>query len=251
MTRRSPSQSAPGRFGHSAEGYRLSVASSPRTPRDHAASHRTDPLPRRAPLRMTTARRLLIALLATCLCAVAPAGVALADGDDVLRDCNDNGKLDKGYSQGDLRDAIENIPTDLDEYTDCRDVIRRAQLGLGGSGGGSGSGSGGSGGGAGGSVDGGVGGATGGGTGGGGSSANATEALANATPEEKAALAERTASGGTAPVRIGEVLVGPRVGVSSSTSLPTPLIVVLVLLSLVGLAGAGLRVTKLVGARRS
>jgi len=193
---------------------------------------------------MTTARRLLIALLAVCACLGALVPVALADGDDVLRDCNDNGTLDKDYSQGDLRDAIENIPTDLDEYTDCRDVIRRAQLGLGGSSGGSGSGQGGTG-----ATGGGTAGGSAGGTGG--ASANATDALANATEEEKAALAQTAAGGGTAPVRIGGVLVGPRIGVSSSTSLPTPLIVVLVLLSLAGLASIGLRVTKLVRADRS
>ncbi len=223
----------------------MSITSSVRT--SGTTQRRTARIPVRDAhhLRMTTARRLLIALLSTCLCAVAPTGVALADGEDVLRDCNDNGKLDKGYSQGDLRDAIENIPTDLDEYTDCRDVIRRAQLGLGGSSGGSGSGFAGAGGGAGGASTGG-----GGGTGGG-SSANATEALANATPEEKAALAQTTAEGGTAPVRIGGALISPSVGVASSTSLPTPLIIVLVLLSVVGLAGVGLRVTKLVGTSRS
>lgn len=184
---------------------------------------------------MSDLRRLIPLLLALAVALLAPAA-ALADGEDVLRDCNDNGKLDKRYSQGEYRDAIENIPTDLDEYTDCRDVIRRAQLGLNGSGSGDGAG--------------GSGGATGGGTGdsGGGAagtagtgSANATEALADATPEERAALEQITAGGGTG-VTVGEELLRPGSfgfdGVASSTTLPTPLIVLLVLLGL-GTLGSG------------
>lgn len=220
----------------------MSVASSVRT---QGTSRRTARMAVRGAhhLRMTTARRLVIALLALCAGLGVPVGVASADRDAVLQDCQD-GRLDQGHSRGDLRDAIEDIPTDLDEYTDCRDVIRRAQLGLNRSSSG-GSGSGGSGGGT-------VGAGSTGGTGGGsGGSGNATEALANATPEEKDALARTAATGGNAPVRIGGALVGPRIGVSSSTSLPTPLVVVLVLLSLAGLAAGGVRVTRLVGARRS
>lgn len=197
---------------------------------------------------MTIARRLAIALLALCAAFAVPAGVASADRDAVLQDCQD-GKLDSQHSRGDLRDAIEDIPTDLDEYTDCRDVIRRAQLGLSGSGGGSGSGSGGSGSGSGGGT--GVTGGTGGTGGGSGGSSNATEALASATEAEKEALARTAAGGGNTPVQIGGAMVGPRIGVSSSTSLPTPLVVVLVLLTLAGLTACGVRVTKLVGARRS
>lgn len=186
-----------------------------------------------------TLRRITTILLAVCACLAAPTA-ALADGDAVLRDCNDNGKLDKKYKQSEYRDAIENIPTDLDEYTDCRDVIRRAQLGLGGSsssGSGSGSGSSGTG--------------TPGQTGGPGSgaSANATEALQNASPQERAALAAKAAAGNTA-IRIGGELLEPGKvrfsGVSSSTSLPTPLIVVLALLGAAALASGGFVVRNLV-----
>ena len=60
---------------------------------------------------------------------------ALASGSTVVRDCTDDGKLSKRYSQSEYRDALANLPTDVDEYTDCRDVIRRAQLSAAGSGG--------------------------------------------------------------------------------------------------------------------
>ncbi len=186
---------------------------------------------------MPSHRRSLAALIAGCTLVIAPASAHAANGEAVLRDCNDNGKLDKKYSQSDYRDAIENIPTDLDEYTDCRDVIRRAQLGLdnAGSGGGSGSSGGATGGGgaAGGS-------ASGGSTGGG--NANATAALADATPEERAALEQTTAGGAQEGLRLGDEVIRPKIGVSSSTALPTPLVAVVVLLGGITLGWVGLAV---------
>ena len=47
---------------------------------------------------------------------------------DVIRDCNANGQLNRAYSPSDLQGALDQLPTDIDEYTDCRSVIRRAQL---------------------------------------------------------------------------------------------------------------------------
>jgi hypothetical protein len=81
-------------------------------------------------------RRTALILLALLACAPT---VALADSDQVLEDCQD-GRIDKKYSAKDLRDALEDMPADLDEYTSCREVIRSAQQGVRG-GGGSGPGS--------------------------------------------------------------------------------------------------------------
>lgn len=47
---------------------------------------------------------------------------------DVIRDCSEDGTLEKRYSNRELSGALGNLPSDLDEYTDCRGVIRRAQL---------------------------------------------------------------------------------------------------------------------------
>ena len=72
-----------------------------------------------------------------------PAGVAFgADGNDVIRDCNEDGDLDRNYPDRDLREAEQNLPSDIDEYTDCRAVIRSARAGRrpGGGGGGDGGG---------------------------------------------------------------------------------------------------------------
>ena len=61
---------------------------------------------------------------------------AQASGNDVIRDCAQDGKLDKKYSQKELRDGYDNLPSDIDEYTDCRSVIRAAMSGGSGSTGG-------------------------------------------------------------------------------------------------------------------
>lgn len=54
---------------------------------------------------------------------------AFASGSDVIRDCAQDGKLDKKYSPKELRDAERNLPNDIDEYTDCRQAIRDAMGG--------------------------------------------------------------------------------------------------------------------------
>ena len=44
----------------------------------------------------------------------------------MVRDCARDGKLDHKYSNSELRRARNNLPADLDEYSDCRDVIASA-----------------------------------------------------------------------------------------------------------------------------
>jgi hypothetical protein len=50
---------------------------------------------------------------------------AVAQADPVS-DCAADGDLDKRYSNGQLRDALDNIPGDLDEYSNCREVFKGA-----------------------------------------------------------------------------------------------------------------------------
>jgi hypothetical protein len=98
---------------------------------------------------VTRTRQILMLVLALCALLIVP-GAASASSDDVIQDCAEDGRLDHHYSPGELADAEHNIPTDVDEYTDCRQVISAARNranrrgsgggGSGGSGGGSGSG---------------------------------------------------------------------------------------------------------------
>ncbi|HEX8208101.1 MAG TPA: hypothetical protein VF587_18705 [Solirubrobacteraceae bacterium] len=61
----------------------------------------------------------LIALLAV----PATAGASV---DAIYDDCQD-GRLDKRHTKGDLRQALKDMPADLDEYTNCRELIRAAR----------------------------------------------------------------------------------------------------------------------------
>ncbi|HEX4623724.1 MAG TPA: hypothetical protein VH231_04675 [Solirubrobacteraceae bacterium] len=157
--------------------------------------------------------------------------LARADaGDAVIKDCTHNGTLTKKYSQKAYQQALAELPADVDEYGDCRQIIRDAQLGAA-SGGSSGSPAG--------SIP-GIGAA----------------AATPHTPAEQAALAQAT-SKGDAPVKVatgsgsgngagtsngtgGEPLVP---GASSfdagglTHGLPTPVIIVLVLIGAAALIG--------------
>jgi hypothetical protein len=176
-------------------------------------------------------RRLLITAVLGCL--LVPAA-AWASGDAVIKDCTDDGVIQGHYSQQDYKDALNNLPTDVDEYTDCRDVIKRAQLG-------------------------GTGGSGGPGAPGGGGTAGGTPAggdpLANATPAERAALARAQAGGANGPVNIGGKLVQPGKlgfgGLGSPTTLPNSLIAVLVALGIAALAAGATYVRNRVIARRA
>jgi hypothetical protein len=68
-------------------------------------------------------RTILLALLAALL--VAPAASA-AGPIQIIRDCEDDGVLQGNYSASELRKARSELPTDIDEYSDCRDVLSRA-----------------------------------------------------------------------------------------------------------------------------
>jgi hypothetical protein len=105
--------------------------------------------------------RLASIFAAACVGLLALPAFASASGQDVIRDCFDDGHIDGDYSQEEYQEAADNLPGDVDQYSDCRDVIAQGQAGGsrgnsgsggggndssgGGSGGGSSSGSGGSG----------------------------------------------------------------------------------------------------------
>jgi hypothetical protein len=46
-----------------------------------------------------------------------------------IEDCHFDGKLDKPYLNSTLRKALDQIPTDLDEYSNCREIISGAITG--------------------------------------------------------------------------------------------------------------------------
>jgi hypothetical protein len=75
----------------------------------------------------TKSSKTLIAL-ASAAAFWAAAVPAHASPMDVIRDCSEDGKLNRHYTAKELGGALRRLPSDLDEYTDCRGIIRRAQL---------------------------------------------------------------------------------------------------------------------------
>ena len=163
--------------------------------------------------------RLALACLVLGLFAIVPTANA-ASTTQILRDCADDGVLQGDYTPAELRKARQNIPTDTDQYTDCRDVIARAASArAAGSSGGGGSGAGGSG-------------SAGGGGGGG-------QPLTPTDDRDRAGLEDAARTGG-APIDIGGRPVVPgAAGLSAARhDIPTSVIVLFVLLAIGALAAA-------------
>jgi hypothetical protein len=76
---------------------------------------------------MPRIRDTLILLVAVAAVLV-PAQAAMASPQQVIHDCAQDGKLDHHYSLSDLKKAEKQLPTDVDEYTNCRDVINQAEV---------------------------------------------------------------------------------------------------------------------------
>jgi len=165
-----------------------------------------------APASVKSMLRLVLACVLIGLVATPAANAASTT--QILRDCADDGVLQGSYSPSELRKARKNIPTDTDEYTDCRDVLARAaNAGVGRSG-------------------------SSGGGGGGGSST-----LENPnTPEARAALGAAAAKGSPDAIEIGGRSVIPgNAGFTAGAvrnGIPSLLVAVLVLLGAAALAAS-------------
>jgi hypothetical protein len=141
----------------------------------------------------------LVSLLASAAsCAVLAAPAAASYQDLLLDACGRDGKVNGTYSQEDYRKALANIPADADQYSDCRAIIRAAQLAA----------------------------ASG--------QENLTPAtagdiIATASPEEQAAIDEAIQSSGDNPVKVGDDVVSPasygagREVAAGISELPNPL----------------------------
>lgn len=83
---------------------------------------------------MRTFRHIAIAVAVLAL--AVPAGASAKGYQDVIRDCAQDGTLNGTYSHHTLDQALHHIPSDIDEYTSCRDAITQALASRGGGGGG-------------------------------------------------------------------------------------------------------------------
>lgn len=181
------------------------------------------PTTRIAPLRLAFA---VAAALALPLAAAAPAGAS--EATRILEACS-NGTLPTGYSQQAYSQAIKQMPPELSEYTDCPDLIHKAQLaGAAGSHGGPGAGGSGS------------------------TGAVAAAAVAPPTPTEQHAL-EGIPHAGAPPVHLGGEVIHPgvvHVNIASALgTLPAPLFALLAFLLTCALLLIGRAVRNRVHAR--
>lgn len=149
--------------------------------------------------------------LALLLLAFATTAASADKGAQIIERCT-HGQSLSGFSQQAYRRALQELPTEVEEYSDCANLIRHAQLAAAGGGGGGGTGS--------------------------GPSATATPL----SPEDRRALSHLSKSG-AAPLKIGDQQVDPGVihaNVSSAfSSLPGPLLAMLALLLACALALGG------------
>jgi hypothetical protein len=67
-----------------------------------------------------------LVVLAISLGFAVPASAA--SGSAVIADCNSHNTLTKTYSISELETALNTMPADVSEYTDCKDVITRELL---------------------------------------------------------------------------------------------------------------------------
>ncbi len=187
----------------------------------------------------------LTTLIACLLLLVLPAASARANAADdrIVQDCQHSatGALSGSYPKAQLNHALHNLAGDVREYSGCYDSIRQALLASaagggkrsGGTNGGNGSG------GLGGGTDGGSGGSTAAGGGG----ANATAPVPDAAPP----------AGAEKPVDVAGAVVAPgalpEIGLDSH-KLPTPLLVLLILLGATALVFTALTIGRRVVAHR-
>jgi hypothetical protein len=158
-------------------------------------------------------------IVVAALAALALPASAHAGAFDVIRDCAKDGRLDGNYSNRELREARNNLPADIDEYSDCREVINGAITGGSDRGGGRDNG------------------------GGGGSAASAQERKA-ARARDAAALDKLTREGRKPTLNVAGKNVEPGDNglfdlASAANSLPLPLLLALIAGLLVA-AGGGL-----------
>ena len=164
----------------------------------------------------TRALALPAALLIIFLSLAASAGADV--GEKIILRCT-HGESLSGFTQKDYDKALKELETSSEEYTDCANLIHRAELAAAGARrGGPGAGSGSS------------------------TSAGAATPTAPATPAEQRDL-NRAARSGSTPQRLGHQLIRPGVvpvDISSAlSSLPNPLLAILAFLLACALALAG------------
>ena len=170
---------------------------------------------------LSKSRAVLPAVVVALVALACLATTAGADsGTKIIERCT-HGQSLGGFSQQDYRRALQELPTEVEEYSDCANLIRRAQLAA---------------------------------AGGGGSGTGAPAVATALTPSERNTLSKVPKSGAR-PLSIGGQIVHPGVvhaNISSAfSSLPDPLLALLGFLLACALALGGRAIGRSVRAHRS
>jgi len=170
-------------------------------------------------MRIVSATALALSLLA-CLAASASADI----GEKIIERCT-HGQSLSGFSEKAYRRALQELPTEVEEYWPCGNLIRRARLA-----------------------------AAGGGGGGGGSAGGGSGTLATPISADEQSSLRGAPKTGAEPSRVGDQLVRPGVvhaSISSAfSSLPDSLLAVLAFLLACAAALGGRAIRNGVRARR-
>jgi len=181
-----------------------------------------------------------IALLATLM--VPSAGLITAapamafNVSAVYRDCEQNGELTGHYSRAELQAALNEIPSQMAEYSDCPDIIQHALLAASTPSSGHHTGS-----------------TTAPGTrggGGGGGSRKGSSAHARKAHSSRAASKRSAARRVSNRVNLADSEIHPGSQGTAARSLPAALLVVLILLALTAVSGGALAIRRRVVARQ-
>jgi hypothetical protein len=70
--------------------------------------------------------RVVPKLLALGVLALLMLPAAAMAAPNPIADCADDGDLDRTYSNAELRKGIDNLPSELDEYSNCREIMNGA-----------------------------------------------------------------------------------------------------------------------------
>jgi hypothetical protein len=168
-----------------------------------------------------------LVLPAILLALVSIVGPAQADvGEKIIDRCT-HGQSLSGFSQAAYRQALKDLSAGTEEYSNCAQLIRQAQLAAAGAGHGGNIGTG---------------------------TATPTSQAVTPTPSEQRAIA-RAPSAGSAPVQVGGQTIHPGVVhvdiASALSSLPTPLLATVAFLALCLLLVVGTGLRNRIRARRS
>jgi hypothetical protein len=181
----------------------------------------------RTALSQSRRGRVLRALAGALLVLAVVAATSSADtGTKIIERCT-HGQSISGFTQQDYRRALAELPTEVEEYSDCANLIRRAQLAAAGG--------------------------TRGGSGGGGSGGGPPVATP-LSPAERTALS-KVPKTGAAPLSVGGLQVHPGVVhadiASAFSSLPDSLLALLAFLLACAVALGGRTIWRVYGARRA